>query len=143
MLFRSLLETVHYGEAIAEFREALKLQPEFLKAYDNLGVCYDQLQKFDLAIKNYRQAIELDRKLGTHYPWPYINLASLLNHLRRYGEAVELLAPVAGWDPQASEAVIRYHLGRARLGLKQYGPAEHGLLRATAEDLSRLAGKTT
>ncbi len=129
---RSLLETGHYNEAIAEFRETLKLQPEFLKAYDNLGVCYDQLHKFDLAIENYRRAIELDRKLVGHYIWPYINLASLLNHLRRYEEAVDALVPVVGWDPQS--AAIRYHLGRARLGLKQYDQAENDLLRASELD---------
>lgn len=132
---RSLLETAHYDDAISEFRETLKLRPGYLKAFDNLGVCYDQLQRFDMAVENYRQAIELDRKLGARYVWPYINLASLLNHLRRYAEAAELLAPVESWDAQNPQAAaIHYHLGRARLGLKEYDEAERELLRSTQLD---------
>jgi len=132
---RCLLETLRYNEAIEEFRETLKLRPEFLKAYDNLGICYDRLQRFELAAKNYRHAIDLDRKLGSKYVWPYINLASLLNHLRRYDEAVELLGPLGDWSlPDAQAAAICYHLGRARLALQQYGPAERDLVRSSRLD---------
>jgi tetratricopeptide (TPR) repeat protein len=132
---RCLLETLHYNEATTEFQEALKLRPEFVKGYDNLGLCYDRLQRFDPAAENYRRAIELDGKLGSHYVWPYINLGSLLNHLRRYDEAVELLEPLAAWDLAKSQAAaVRYHLGRARLGLRQYDKAESELQRASQLD---------
>ena len=134
---RYLLETAHYDEAISEFRETLQLRPDFLKAYDNLGVCFDQLQRFEQAVGYYRQAVELDRKLKTQYIWPYINLASLLNHLRRYNEAAALLGPVVDWKMQRAQAAgIRYHLGRARLGLGQYDTAEQDLRRATELDPS-------
>ena len=129
---RCLLETAHYDAAIAEFRRTLALRPDYLKAYDNLGVCYDQLQKPLLARENYLKAIEIDRRLGARYVWPYINLGSLLNHMRRYQEAVDLLSTVVPWDPDS--AAVRYHLGRARLALRQYDAAESDLLRASQLD---------
>lgn len=131
---RCLLETAHYQEAIAEFHGTLRLRPDYLKAYDNLGVCYDQLQKPDLATENYRRAIELDRKLGTRYVWPYLNLGSLLNHLKRYDEAIGLLQQVVEWQPES--AAGHYHLGRAQFGLKQYTAAEAALLKASKLDPS-------
>jgi tetratricopeptide (TPR) repeat protein len=131
-LGRCLLEGGHYQQAVEEFQETLRIRPDFLKAYDNLGLCYDRLSKYDLAIANYRRAVELDQKLGTHYIWPYVNLGSLLNHLRRYAEAVELLKPVATWAP--SSAAVHYHLGRARLGLEELDPAEADLLKASQLD---------
>lgn len=131
---RCLLEEAHYDDAIDEFKETLRLQPDFLKAYDNLGLCFDRLAKFGLAIKNYRQAIEIDRRLGSRYEWPYINLASLLNHLRRYDETVALLEPLASEHPNS--APLFYHLGRARLGLKQFDLAEASLQRSAHLDSS-------
>ena len=132
---RCLLETAHYDEAISEFLKTLQLRPDFLKAYDNLGVSFDQLQRFEQAVGYYRQAVELDRKLKAQYIWPYINLASLLNHLRRYHEAAALLEAVVDWKMEnAQAAAIHYHLGRARLGLGQYDKAEQELRRATGLD---------
>ncbi len=131
---RALFEGGKYQDAIAEFETTLHIRPDYVKASDNLGLCYDRLSKYDLAIMNYRRAIELDRKLGTRYVWPYINLASLLNHLRRYRETVELLGPVEEWD--ARSPAVAYHLGRARLALGQLDRAEADLLRANRLDPS-------
>ncbi len=131
---RALLEGGKYQPAIVEFEEALKLRPDYLKAFDNIGLCYDRLSQYELALENYRRAIELDRKLGTRYVWPYVNLASLLNHLRRYHETVELLEPVVEWEPRS--AAVAYHLGRARLALGQLERAEGDLLRASRLDPS-------
>ena len=52
--------------------------------------------------------------------------------MRRYQEAVDLLSTVVPWDPDS--AAIRYHLGRARLALRQYDAAESDLLRASQLD---------
>ncbi len=131
---RALLEIGNYQEAINAFQAALKLQPDSVKALDNIGLCYDRLSKYGAAIESYQRAIELDRKLHTRYLWPYVNLASLLNHLRRYRETVEILEPVAGWEPPS--AAIAYHLGRACLGLNELDRAEAALREASGIDPS-------
>jgi tetratricopeptide (TPR) repeat protein len=131
---RALLEGGKYQEAIGEFEATLKLRPDYLKAVDNIGLCYDRLAQYNLALEFYRRAIELDRKVRTRYVWPYVNLASLLNHLRRYRETLEILEPVAAWEPRS--AAVRYHLGRAHLALSQLDRAEADLLQASSLDPS-------
>jgi tetratricopeptide (TPR) repeat protein len=131
---RCLFELGKYAQAIGDFREVLRIRPGMLKAYDNLGLCYDRLSRFDLAMENYRQAIKLDRLQNSHYVWPYVNLASLLNHFHHYNDVVMLLEPVAKWESRS--AAVYYHLGRARLGLRQFELAEGNLSLASRLDPS-------
>ena len=63
-----------YNRAIRRFKQAIELAPAMARAYDNLGLCYYYQNQNDLAVQNYRKAIELDR--GSEHPsaWPYLNL---------------------------------------------------------------------
>jgi tetratricopeptide (TPR) repeat protein len=47
-------------EAIAEYREALKLKPDFAIAYVNLGDALLRQGKNDEAIANFKRALEID-----------------------------------------------------------------------------------
>jgi tetratricopeptide (TPR) repeat protein len=49
-----------YDDAIAIFDRTLELHPDSVYAYNNLGNTYSDLGKTELAIKNYRKALELD-----------------------------------------------------------------------------------
>jgi len=67
-----------YNRAIAHFRRAIELAPTMSRAYDNLGLCYYYQNQNDLAVENYKKAIELDRNSGQPSAWPYLNLAVTL-----------------------------------------------------------------
>ena len=67
-----------YNRAIAHFRRAIELAPTMSRAYDNLGLCYYYQNQNDLAVENYKKAIELDRNSGRPSAWPYLNLAITL-----------------------------------------------------------------
>jgi tetratricopeptide (TPR) repeat protein len=67
-----------YNRAIAYFRRAIELAPAMSRAYDNLGLCYYYQNQNDLAVENYKKAIELDRNSGRPSAWPYLNLAITL-----------------------------------------------------------------
>ena len=48
-----------HDEAIAEYREAIRLKPDFAEAHNNLGNALQAKGKLDEAIAEYREAIRL------------------------------------------------------------------------------------
>lgn len=49
-------------KAIEYFKKAVKFDPEFAFAWDNLGICYRKLGDFDKAIDAYNKSLEIDPK---------------------------------------------------------------------------------
>jgi Flp pilus assembly protein TadD len=49
--------------AIEELKDAVKLNPLFVKAYNAMGVSYDNLRRYSQAIRCYHSALKLDPKL--------------------------------------------------------------------------------
>lgn len=64
-------EKGEYDRAIADFTQAIKLNPKDVNPYLNRGVAYEKKREYDLAIADYTQAIKLNSK----YAYPYNNLA--------------------------------------------------------------------
>jgi tetratricopeptide (TPR) repeat protein len=98
-----------YNEAIAKLRKVIELDPKMVRAYDNLGLCYDFLGKFDEAIGYYRKAIELNRLQAQPSPWPHLNLAVVLIARGNPAEAEGLLREALRYDPKLPQA--HYQLG--------------------------------
>ncbi|MCG6880040.1 MAG: tetratricopeptide repeat protein [Deltaproteobacteria bacterium] len=53
--------------AIFYYSEAIKINPEFVQAYNNRGIAYVWKKKYDLAIADFSKAIELDPEYGKAY----------------------------------------------------------------------------
>lgn len=49
--------------AVVELLKAIRKDPSFIKAYNALGVSYDHLGHFDLAVKSYKFALQLNPEL--------------------------------------------------------------------------------
>lgn len=60
-----------YELAVVEFNKALKIDPKFAFAWDDLGLSYRKLKRYGEAIKCYQKSIELDPKGKT----PLMNMA--------------------------------------------------------------------
>ena len=60
-----------FDQAIEEFKKAVKTDPAFAFAWDDLGLSYRKLGKYDDAIKCYKKSLELDPKGRT----PLMNMA--------------------------------------------------------------------
>jgi tetratricopeptide (TPR) repeat protein len=78
---------MHLGEAVSHIQTAIQLDPNFMKAYDNLGLYLEALGKYDDAIHAYQNAIRINRANRLHSPWPTHNLGALLSKLGRTDEA--------------------------------------------------------
>ena len=73
-------------QAIECYNKAIKLDPSFAMAYNNLGLEYSNYKKYIFKAENlYKKAITLDSKIAE----PHNNLGSLYNSLNRFDEAIE------------------------------------------------------
>jgi tetratricopeptide (TPR) repeat protein len=93
-----------YTTAISRLRRVIELDPKMMRAYNNLGLCYDALGQFDEAIQSFTRAIELNRGQKQPSAWPPLNLAVSLISLNRLDEAVARLYEALSYNPQFPQA---------------------------------------
>jgi tetratricopeptide (TPR) repeat protein len=94
-------------EAIACYRQAVKLDPKNALAHYNLGNALSEQGKLDEAIACYRQAIKLDPKFApAHY-----NLGNALSEQGKLDEAIACHRQAIKLDPKYAPA--HYNLGLA------------------------------
>jgi tetratricopeptide (TPR) repeat protein len=98
-----------YAAAIARFKEALARDSRFMRAHDNLGLCYEALDETDIAKTYYREAIRLNRQASTKSPWPPTNLGILLRRQGALDEAAALFQEALQYDRNFPNA--HYELG--------------------------------
>jgi tetratricopeptide (TPR) repeat protein len=109
-----------YDQAVIKLNKVIALDPTMMRAYDNLGLCYDHLSNPEAAQKSYRKAIELNRAQANPSAWPQVNLAGLLIGKNELEEARKLLVEALRYDPKLPQA--HYNLGQ--ILEKQGKPAE-------------------
>lgn len=126
--------TQKYTSAIERLHKVIQLDPQMMRAYDSLGLCYDYLGQYDEAIKNYVQAVELNRRQATPSPWPHVNLAISLMAVNRTAEAEKHLREALSYNDKLPQA--HYQLGQVLEKQNRYAEAIESLQRATAIDPS-------
>jgi tetratricopeptide (TPR) repeat protein len=79
---------------VSHFRQSLRIQPLFIRTYNNLGLGLVSLGQVDEAIQVYRKGIELDDRYygGTKEPALWFNLSQALLSMQQYAEAVPACA---------------------------------------------------
>jgi tetratricopeptide (TPR) repeat protein len=98
-----------YATAVKNLERAIELDPRYMKAYDNLGLCYEALGRFDEAARSWEEAIRLNAAQAVKSPWPALNLGLLLTRLDRLDEAEARFRESLACDPRFPQA--RYQLG--------------------------------
>jgi tetratricopeptide (TPR) repeat protein len=73
-----------YDKAIADYTQALQLDPSYAVAYYNRGIAYDDLEQYDKAIADYDQALQLD----SSYTKAYYSRGNAYYALRQYDKAI-------------------------------------------------------
>jgi tetratricopeptide (TPR) repeat protein len=122
----------HYVAAIERLRAVVARQPSFVRAHDNLGLCYEALHQQDEALVEYREAVRLNRLDESPSPWPPLNLGILLRSRGELQEAEELLRAALGYDENFAPA--HYQLGKLLEQTDRVDDAVAALNRAVAAD---------
>jgi len=76
-----------FDEAIAEFKKAIEIDPEFVEAYNNLGFVFLKQKSYQEAIDAFSKGIEKDG----NYADLYNNLGYAYLSINKYGEAIDEL----------------------------------------------------
>ena len=94
-------------QAVGQFRRALELEPEYVKAHTNLGIALGRLGEIDGALRHYDAAIHLE---PAHANALY-NRANLLSRRGDLAGAIEVYRTVLRLDPEDEDA--RFNLASA------------------------------
>jgi tetratricopeptide (TPR) repeat protein len=89
-------------EAIAQFTQAIKLDPNYTDAYNNRGNAYYDLDDYDKAIADYAQAIKIDPGDADAYN----NRGIAYHNLGDYDKAIADYAQAIKLDPNLAQATI-------------------------------------
>ena len=90
-----------YQEAIAAYREALRLEPD-AHVWDNLGNAYADLDRYQEAIEAYREALRLKPDFAE--AWNNLGVAYALSGNR--SAALEAVKELRRYDPQRAEKLF-------------------------------------
>jgi len=124
----------NYTAAIEGLKKVVALDPNMMRAYDSLGLCYDYLGQSDKAIENYNRAVELNRTQAKPSPWPHVDLAVTLIATNQLSEAENHLKEALRYDARLPQA--HYQLGRLLEMRGDYRAAAEALREAAAANPS-------
>ena len=102
-----------YEDAVAEYTQAIALDPKYARAYNNRGAANNYLGQYAEAIADCTQAITLDPK----YAAAYNNRGAANNYLGQYAEAIADCTQAITLDPKYAAAYnnrgyANNHLGK-------------------------------
>ena len=125
-------DAMDFKSAVSHAQKALELNANFMKAYDQLGLCYEALGKYEEAIDAYRGAVRLNERDRPCSPWPSQDLGALLIKLGRLGEAEECVNKSLQCDARFPRA--HYQMGVLLEKHKKNDQAVEELQQAAALD---------
>jgi len=110
-------ELQQHDAALADYRQAIQLNPALAQIYYNRGNIYKTLQQYDAALSDYGQAIKLDPTLAQAYH----NRGTIYENLQRYDEALADYGQAINLDSKYPDAYS--NRGNTYKALQQYDAA--------------------
>lgn len=105
-LARLLYTRNRFDEAIQQSKTAVALSPEMVRAYENLGLCYEGKHDLKEAERWYLEAIHRDAASQTKTEWPLIDLATMLIHNDRAPDAKPYLTQALAINPHNAQSLF-------------------------------------
>jgi tetratricopeptide (TPR) repeat protein len=106
-LARLLYTDNRFDESITESKRVIELAPDFVRAYENLGLSYEGRYQRDEAEHWYREAIKRQAASAQKTEWPMVDLAVLLIHENRYDEARPYLVEALAINPNNTQSLVQ------------------------------------
>jgi tetratricopeptide (TPR) repeat protein len=126
---RSLYAIARYADARDQFLACLKIQPDYRKAHENLGLCYEALREPAKAAEAYQKAIAIETaQNGKKHGEPFGFYGAMLIQAGEADRALEVLRQGAMLSPNSF--VVNFEMGHALLMLGRLEESEHYLLAA-------------
>jgi len=120
-----------YDEAIAEFKKAIEIDPEFAEGYTNLGSAYAAKGMFDEAIAEFKKAIEIN----PNDAMAHNNLGGAYCRKGMYDEAVAEYERTLAINPNYIKDYIKAHFSHSRgVMLCEYCPEDIRYGKASKSD---------
>jgi Tfp pilus assembly protein PilF len=113
------------AKAIVHLRRAIREQPDYFEAHNNLGVQYQKLRQWDQAIQSYRRAIELQPRSAK----AHVNLAAVFLEQGQIQSAMDSLEAARKTEP--GSAYVHLALGEFYFRKQDYLKAQESLETAT------------
>jgi tetratricopeptide (TPR) repeat protein len=110
-------ERIKFDEAIAQYRKALEIKPNYVEAQNNLGVAYFRLGDLDKALAAYQKTIEIK----PDYARGYFNVGSVYLQQGKMVEATASFEKALEINPKYGEA--HYYLAWIDYKKKDYKSA--------------------
>ncbi len=106
-----------YKEAIEAYKQAIRISPDLVEAYNNLGIAYAKSGMYKEAIESHKQAI----RINPDYAVAHYSLGLDYDNLGMYKEAIESYKQAIRIN--SDYAVAHYSLGIAYSSLDMYKEA--------------------
>jgi tetratricopeptide (TPR) repeat protein len=138
--FRGLISATSesYDQALADFKQALALDPNNAQAYFDMGAVYQALDKIDAAIDSFTQGVELENPDSGCKICAYMRLGQLYFAQADFDRAIEAYTHAIELDPNYADAYIE----RAKAYVAKGDPAAAQADAEKAHDLQQ-SGKAT
>ncbi|MGH9660277.1 MAG: tetratricopeptide repeat protein [Bryobacteraceae bacterium] len=101
-LGRILYQQNRYPEAVEQLKKVVEIDPDHYRAYDNLGLCYDALQRDADAVSHFFKALDLVQRDHPDYDWAHANLADFFLKRNEFEKAFQLAAEAAQRNPNSA-----------------------------------------
>lgn len=107
-LGRLLYSKNWFDEAIQYTQRAIALDSTLIRAYDNLGLCYEAKQMYGEAEAAYLQGIKNQHNSGAKIEWPALDLGIMLFKRAQFARAEAYLQEALVINPDSAEAHFRF-----------------------------------
>ena len=89
-----------YRNAIASYKKAIRIKPDYAEAYWGIGYAYDELEEYQNAIVSYKKAIQIK----PDYADAHWGLGYTYENMGRDNEAIQKYKDALGYKPKSTIA---------------------------------------
>jgi Flp pilus assembly protein TadD len=93
-----------FESAISNLQQATAIYPQYVRAFNDLGVVFMKLNRLDEAAATFKKAIDIDKR----FFHPHMNLGIVLTKQGKYREAADILEPLYNENRGMMEVRLAY-----------------------------------